>query len=80
MKPLEYEYRFFKESRDELLKKYAGSVLVIVGQRVAGVFDSEIEAFTAASQEYEPGEFLIQRCTPGDDPTKQVFHSRTCFA
>ena len=69
------EHDYYSEHRAELLEKYKGKVLVIKGQAVIGVFDSEMEAFQKASQTHELGKFLIQEC----DPATQTYQSRVTF-
>ena len=77
MKPLEKEYRFYEKHEKELVEKHLGKVVVIVGEEVVGVYDSEAEAYTAEYEKREPGTFLIQQCTAERAP--QVFHSRAVF-
>ena len=77
---LEIELQFFKQNQKELLSKYEGKFLVIKDQKVVGVYDSEIEAYTQTQNNFELGTFLIQQCLPGEDSFSQTFHSRVLFA
>jgi hypothetical protein len=74
---LEKEFEYYLEHQDELAKEHAGKVLAIVGEDVVGVYDTELDAYTDLKTKYEPGTFLLQRCTPG--AVEQVFHSRVYF-
>jgi hypothetical protein len=71
---LEQEFKYFEDHKDELLKQYTGKFIAIVGTQVVGVFDSELEAYTAMKKDRKAGTFLIQQCSPGEDT--RTFHSR----
>ena len=75
-KPLESEFRYFLEHQDELVEKYRGKVVVIVGEEVVGTYDDEAQAFKETQKSREVGTFLIQKCEPGEEAYTQVFHSR----
>jgi hypothetical protein len=53
---------------------------VIVNNKVVGAYDSTSNAYYASIKKYEPGTFLIQRCSEGDKDYTQHFHSRVVFA
>jgi hypothetical protein len=75
---LEKEFEFYKAHQKELTEKHRGKFIVIMGQAVIGVYDSELEAYTETKKAYEVGTFLIQQCLPEDNLT-QTFHSRVIF-
>jgi len=75
-KKLEKELSYFKINQEELVKKYNGKFLVIKNQKVQGVYDSEIDAYTEAKKNFELGTFLIQQCLPGEKSYTQTLHSR----
>jgi hypothetical protein len=77
---LEAEFHYYLEHQDELVAKYNGKHLVIKGATILGAYDTVADAYLAASKEHEPGTFLIQRCSPGDDDYTNTYHSRVCFA
>ena len=56
---LEKEFKYFKDHQEELVKKHEGKYLVIVGEEVVGVYDSEIDAYVEAKKRCKPGTFLI---------------------
>lgn len=76
---LEKEFKYFRDHQEELVKKHRDKYLVIVGEEVAGVYDSEIDAYIAAKKHYKPGIFLIQHCLPGEGAYIQTFYSRVIF-
>lgn len=61
------ELEFFKAHQDELVEKYNGKVLVLIGQSVVGVFDSYLQAYLEAQKEHPLGTFMLQLCEPGED-------------
>lgn len=73
---LEKEFQYYVKAQPELVKKYDGRHLVIVGDGVAGDFASRDEALNYVDGRYTPGTFLIQLCTPGDSAYTRKFYSR----
>ena len=76
---LEKEFKYFKDHQEELVKKHNGKYLVIVGEEVVGVYDTEIEAYLEAKKRHQPGAFLLQHCLPGENTYTQTFYSRVNF-
>ncbi len=65
------EWDFFEQHKFELCKKYSNKVVVIAGQEVVGVFESELDAYYETKKRYQPGSFIVQRCSvenAGDYP------------
>ena len=73
---LKKELDYFKENQAELVKEYNGKFLVIKDQKVQGVYNSEIDAYTDAKKKFKLGTFLIQQCLPGQESYTQTLHSR----
>lgn len=73
---LDKEFNFYINNQDELLKKYNGEYIVIIGEEVIGSFKSQLEAYNETAKEHKVGTFLIQHCLPGKDSYTQIFHSR----
>ncbi|MES2386693.1 MAG: hypothetical protein V4543_01725 [Bacteroidota bacterium] len=69
------EFQWYKDNQEELLKKYNGSYVVIKDYNVIGAFASHIEAIEWGVENYEPGTFLIQLCTPGNSAYTRNFTS-----
>lgn len=59
------ELQYFISNQNELVGKYPGKVLVIMGNQVIGVYSSALEAYTSAKEKFEIGSFMIQPCEPG---------------
>ena len=76
---LENEFKYYLEHQDELVKQYNGKFIVIKDLKVIGVYDSELEAIQKTSKKHELGTFLVQKCEPGSESYKQMYHSRVAF-
>ncbi len=53
--------------QQELSVQYSGRILLIVNQKLISVFDDLGSAWEKASQDFEPGTFTLQPCSPGPD-------------
>ena len=42
---LDREFKYYLENQDELIEKYNGKYLVIVGEEVKGVYENEESAY-----------------------------------
>lgn len=73
---LENEFKYYLEHQNELVRKYDGRYLVVVGEAVVGDYATFSEALSAAQKDYEMGTFLIQKCTEGDKDYTAKYHSR----
>lgn len=76
---LEREFKYYLDHQAELVKKYNGKYLIIIGDKVVAVYDDEESAYFEGIEKFKPGTFLIQHCTPGDSAYTQTFHSRVSF-
>lgn len=79
MSEVQKQFDYYLAHQDELVEKYDGKFVVIVGEQVAGAFDTESDALTFARSNYEPGSFVIQRVSPGEESYSQTFHSRVAI-
>jgi len=77
---LDKEFKYYLDNQDELVKKYNGRVLVIIGDHVVDDFDSYDDALFDSVKKYELGTFLLQECTEGEEAYTETFHSRVIFA
>lgn len=78
---LENELRYFIKNQKELVEKYNGKVLILIGENVADVYDTVLEAFVEAQKKHKLGTFMIQECKPGPSAyTVEVNHQRVTFA
>jgi hypothetical protein len=76
---LEQEFKYFLDHKSELITTYMGKYIVIVGDKVTGSFESEIEAYNESLKSHKLGTFLIQLCTSGIESYTHTFHSRAAF-
>lgn len=76
---LQREFDYFLAHQQELVQKYNGKVLVIKGETIIGVFDSELEAIQRTAKIHELGTFLVQKCAPGDTSHTVTYQSRVVF-
>ncbi|MFA7402183.1 MAG: hypothetical protein WCZ21_06600 [Bacteroidales bacterium] len=76
---LDKELQYYIDNQNELVAKYIGKYLVIKGQTIIGVYDTEIEAYSETVKKHELGTFLIQECQPGDENYTQTFRTRVIF-
>lgn len=73
---LELEFKYFLDHQDELVQKFNGKFLVIVGEEVKGDFDTLKDAYEFAVKNFELGTFLLQKCTPGEEAYTQTYRNR----
>ena len=76
---LEQEFHFYKDHQDELVQKYSGKHLLIVGEKVIGAFDTYLTAYEAGKETYGVGNFLVQLCEAGAQSYTKRFHARISF-
>lgn len=76
---LEKEFEYYLSHQEELLKKYEGKVIVIIGNEIVGSYNDKVTAFEETKKTYKPGKFLIQLCSPGSSGYTQTFYSRVSF-
>ncbi len=76
MRALEREFNYYLSHQNELVEKYNGKTIVIIGEDVIGAYDSYEEAYCETEKNHELGTFLMQKCSPGDKDYTAVFHSR----
>jgi hypothetical protein len=76
---LEKEFKYYLEHQEELVKQYNGKFIVIKDLEVIGTYDSELEAVQKSAEKHELGTFLVQKCEPGSESYRQMYHSRVAF-
>ena len=76
---LDIEFQYFLDYQNEIVSKFNGRYVVIVGQEVKGDFPTELEAYYFAVDKYEKGKFLIQHAIPGEKAYTKTFHTRVGF-
>lgn len=76
---LKKELDYYIENQAKLLEKHQGKFLVIKDQKVIGVYDTEISAYSETVKEHKLGTFLIQECQPGNSNYTQTFRTRVIY-
>lgn len=76
---LEKEFQYYLRNQSSLTRKYEGKFVVIKGEKVIGVYESEQKAYIETVKTEKLGSFLIQLCSSGTESHTQVFHSRVSF-
>ena len=61
MNDLTFEQQFFETNRDFLAQRYAGKVLIILGQKVVAVYENPSVAQREAAKEFRNNSYLIQQ-------------------
>lgn len=77
---LEKEFQYYLDHQAELVEKYNGKTLVIIDEKVVGIYENEEDAYFDSIKKYEPGKFLMQKCSPGNTDYTVTYHSRAIFA
>lgn len=76
---LEKEFQYYLDNQADLVKKYEGKYLVIMGEEVVETFSSDEEAYFDSESKHELGTFLIQYCEEGERAYTQSIHSQVSF-
>lgn len=79
MADLKALFQYYLDHQVEFVREYNGKYLVIKDNAIAGVYDSQEEAYYEAEHKYGLGNFIIQLCTEGDDAYTQHYTSRVVF-
>ena len=61
---LDAEIKYYESSREEFLKKFLNKVVLIKGEKLIGVFDSEEQAYQEGIKHFGNTAFLIKRVEP----------------
>jgi len=78
-KILEKEYNYFINHKDELIKQFPNSYLIIKDETVISAHPTEIIAYQEAKKQFDLGTFLIQFTSTDEGNYRQTFHSRVMF-
>jgi hypothetical protein len=73
---LEKEQAYFEAHKDELREKYLDKRIVIAGEEVVGAYDTDAEAYAAATKTMKPGSFMIKPVTRTDQEAIQRYMNR----
>jgi hypothetical protein len=73
---LEKEQAYFDTHKDELRKQYLGKRIVISDGEIQGAYDTDGEAYAAATKTMKPGTFMIKLVTRTDEEAIQRYMNR----
>jgi hypothetical protein len=72
---LDKEFHWYIDNQAELLKKYEGKTLVIMGEKVVDDYEDFDSAYWGSVKKYKLGTFCLMECTQGDEAyTTDVFN------
>lgn len=77
---LEEDFRYYLKYQKDFVERYDGQFLVIKDQAVLGAYPTVEAAYLDTIKTHEPGTFLIQKCSPGQEDYTATFHSRVSFS
>ncbi len=77
---LEKEYKYFLDNQTKFIKEYQNKFIVIMKEKIIGVYDSQDEALKESLSNHQAGTFLIQFVSPDKDDYTQKYYSRVIFA
>jgi hypothetical protein len=75
---LEVEHQFYMDNREALRAQYLGKRLLIVKDKILGVYDSDLEALSEAKKTMKMGTFFIKYIPV--DPDEEYIRLRTSSA
>jgi len=67
---LEKELSYFEKNKEKWLGQYDGKFVLIKGEELAGVYDTNEQALTAAASLYGLTSYLIRRVTKNQEDIK----------
>ena len=73
---LDKEFQYYLQHQDELVALYNNRYLVIHEQQVVGTYETFADAVTEAQKKFQPGTFIVQRCSEGPKDYTFSYHSR----
>ncbi len=69
------DFHWYIDHQSEMVKKYDGRVIAIKDKVVLGDYSDYGEAITATEKEHEPGTFILQLVSPGEEAYTVTIHS-----
>lgn len=73
-------FRYYIDNQEDFVNKYNGKVVVLKDNDVIGVYDNEWLAFEETKKSHEPGSFIVQSVSPGDEAYTVSVASNFVFA
>src|SRR5579864_2288354 len=72
--PLQKELEYFQKHKQEYLKLYQGQFVLIKGEKFAGAFTTEAEAYQAGLEKFGNEPFLIKQVLDDDGTVSYPAH------
>ena len=69
------EFHYYLDNQDDFVKKYDGKVIVLKNHEVLGAYDTELDAIVETRKEHEPGTFMVQKVSEGEEDYTVTVHS-----
>jgi len=70
----------YKANQSEIVKEFNGRIIAVKDGVVQGAYPSKLAALRdMQSKGFEPGTFMIIKCTEGENEYTAIFHSRVSF-
>ena len=76
---LKKQLEYYRKNQERLARENHGKYVLIHDEKIDGIFDSDIEAYSAAKKKYALGTFLIRKCLKLSEESTLTFHSRVAF-
>ena len=73
-------FQYYINNQEEFVQEYNGKAVVLKDNAVVGVYDNEWIAFEETKKSHEPGTFIVQGVSPGDDAYTVTVASNFVFA
>jgi hypothetical protein len=72
---LEAEHKFYMDNRESLREKYLGKRIVIVRDKILGVYDTDSQAIDETTKTMELGTFCVKYIP--EDPSDEIIYLRS---
>ncbi|CAK7066431.1 MAG: hypothetical protein DELT_01655 [Desulfovibrio sp.] len=66
----------YRHNQERIVQDFNGKIIAVKDGEVVGEFPSKTDALEFMAARYEPGTFLVIRCTPGDEEYTRRFRTR----
>ena len=71
---IDSQFHYYLDNQDEIVKMYNGKVVVIKDNSVVDAYDDRKQAYFESVKKYGLGNFLLQRCSPGNEAYTRYSH------
>jgi hypothetical protein len=72
---LKEEFHYYLDHQGDFVQKYDGKVIVLKNHEVLGTYDTELDAIVETRKEHEPGTFMVQKVSEGEEDYTVTIHS-----